>query len=525
MKILNTADYITKADLQSLSQLEREAMYNGLDCCVTLELIHKLEEQLDDTTSAIYQRSLDLRAPIMEMSMRGIRVDGGKRKAVTRQLVAKRDFVASRFNRLCQEVFGKELPYRSNPSMMELFYNHLGLKPIRKRNAQGEWKPTINRDAVERLQVNFWAQPFCSHLLFLRDINKKIEFLMKGIDDDGRMRAQFNIAGTKTGRLASAESELGTGSNQQNIDRSLRSIFIPDDGKKFINIDLEQGDSRNLGATMWHLFYDQHGADFAGSYLDACESGDLHTRVAWMTWPNLDWPEDQDPDKMKAVAEQLFYRQDSYRQIAKKLGHGSNYRGQPRTMALHTKTPVPIITSFQQSYFSAFPCIPEYHEWIENEIKEYSFLTSLHGRRRYFFGRHNDPTTLNEAVAQNPQSMTADAVNIAMIKLWIESRVHEHPLFRHVDILCQVHDSLLLQAPTEMVDDIVEPLLELCKAPLQLAGGREFVVPNEAKVGFNWGDKPKKIEKPEDRNDLGLIPWAPGDDRTPVKRQLTLRGL
>lgn len=522
MRVIDTSQYISESDLLRLSPSDREAMYNGLDCCVALEIFEVLRTQLDDVSRATYQLSLDLRGPIMEMSMRGIRVDTARRDAVLGDFSRQHRFISDRLSELFREAFGRDFNYRSGPDMKTFFYEVLGLRPIRKRNANGQLVPTVNRDALERLQVNFWAQPVIAHIIALREIDKKIQFLKTGIDADGRMRANFNIAGTNTGRLSSSASEFGTGTNQQNIDRSLRSIFIPDPGKKFINIDLEQGDSRNLGANMWSIFLASHGPAFAGAYLDACESGDLHTTVCRMAWTDLAWPDEGSPlDEFKAIAEQIFYRQDSYRQMAKKLGHGTNFCGQPPTMAMHTKMPVSIIAEFQRRYFAAFPSIPLYHQWVQDQIAEYSFLTTLHGRRRFFFGRSEDMTTIRDAVAFTGQSMTADAVNKGMVQLW-QAGKRGKPFARDTDLLCQVHDSLLLQVPEEMCDDAVPALLDICKAPLLLPGDREFIVPNEAKAGWNWGDFDKK--NPEE-NPLGLIKWSPsGDSRKNEKPRLTIIG-
>lgn len=517
MKILNTAEYVTEEDFARLSPSDREYIYNGLDCCVTLEILHELLSQVDESARLIYQRSLDLRAPVMEMSMRGIRVDLARRDAVKADFQRQHSFISSRLAELFREGFDLSLNYRSGKDMIYFFYEVLGLRPIRKRNANGQFVPTVNRDALERLQVHFWTQPIISHILALRDLDKKISFLSTGIDPDGRMRANFNIAGTNTGRLSSSESEFGTGTNQQNIDRSLRSIFIPDEGMKFINVDLEQGDSRNLGAFMWEVFVEEHGEAFAGAYLDACESGDLHTTVCRMAWTNLDWPDEGAPLKaFKAVAEQIYYRQDSYRQMAKKLGHGTNFCGQPPTMAMHTKMPTSIIEEFQRKYFRAFPSIPKFHSWVEQQVRDYSHITTLHGRRRFFFGRANDPATIRDAVAYCGQSMTADAVNKAMLQIW-KAGIREELSFR-LDLLCQVHDSLLMQVPEEAADEAVPRILDLGRAPLRLARGREFCVPNEAKIGWNWGDE-------NEDNPLGLAKWSPaGDGRKNEKRKLTLIG-
>ena len=192
-------------------------------------------------------------------------------------------------------------------------------------------RPTVDREALERLSMYFLAEPICLYLLALRDLDKKRQLLETGIDRDGRMRTNFNIAGTTTGRLASAISDFGTGTNLQNLDRELRSIFIADPGYKLANLDLEQADARNVGAICWNNFVDASGESFAGSYLDACEGGDLHTTVCRMAWQDLLWG--ARPREWQIVRLSISF----ISRPCKKLGHGTNYYGSPPTMARHTK--------------------------------------------------------------------------------------------------------------------------------------------------------------------------------------------
>ena len=147
----------------------------------------------------------------------------------------------------------------------------------------------------------------------MRDLGKKIAMLKTEIDPDGRMRTSYNIAGTSTGRFSSSFSEFGTGGNLQNVEESLRSIFIADPGYKFAKFDAKSGESFVVGAIEWNLFSD-------GKYLDACESGDPHTAVARICWPRLGWTGDLKHDK--DIAETPYYRHYTYRFMCKKLGHG-----------------------------------------------------------------------------------------------------------------------------------------------------------------------------------------------------------
>lgn len=507
--IIDTAE-LTPETQAKLNKSHTLQVYNGLDVCVTLEILHVLLDQLDDTARATYEFSLALQAPVMEMNNRGLLVDQVSRQKALASYRKDIDRLSSQLNTLITEGLGIECNWRSQMQLKHLFYDVLGIPPIKKRNAKGRFMPTVDRDALERLCNYRLAEPFARHLLLLRDMDKIRSSLENDIDSDGRMRTQLNIAGTNTGRFSSAESIFGTGGNLQNIDRRLREVFVADPGMVFINLDLEQADSRNVGALCWNLFYDSHGPEFAGAYLDACESGDLHTQVCHMAWTNLEWPEDV--KGWRAVADGVAYREYTYRDLAKRLGHGSNFRGKPRTMAKHTKLPTRLVEDFQYRYFKAFPCIPKWHEYITKEIASTASLTTLFGRRRFFWGRHNDDATLREATAYAPQSMTADEINKGIMNIWRDGRTQ---------LLLQVHDSILIQCPVERMPETVEWALEALKVPLELKGGRKFVVPTEAKVGFNYGDY-------SENNVDGLKKWKGSDDRVRKNQpntKLTIRGM
>lgn len=505
-------DTSTLNPYQALSANDEEWVYNGLDCCVTAEIKSVLSTHLDQSSQSIYSFSRALQAPIMEMQLRGMLVDQGRRSEVLSIYKHQSAGIEKNLQTILREGVGiPDLNWNSPSQLSNLFYGVLGLKPILKRNANGVMAPTTNREALEKLEVYFVAEPICKHILALRDLAKKISFLEVGIDPDGRMRTSYNIAGTTTGRLSSSTSDFGTGTNQQNIDRELRSVFISDPGYKFCNIDLEQGDSRNLGALCWERFVETHGEVFAGSYLDACESGDLHTTVSRMARPHLPWTDD--PIANRAIADTKYYRNDSYRDLDKKLGHGSNYIGQPATMAKHAKVPVSEVVTFQTNYFNAFKCIPAYHEYVKQELKNNASLTTLFDRRRFFFGRPDDMATIREAVAYCPQSMTADAIDTGMLTLWRLKR-------NIIQLLCQVHDSILFQYPEYLEDEIIPWAKKAILVRHILRRGREFVVAAEPKVGWNWG------EFNEDKNPDGLIKWKGSDPRkrSRIITSLTIRG-
>lgn len=747
--------------------------YNALDCCITMEVFEAIAPQLDNLTTSTYEFSKALQGPALEMKLRGIRVDEEYRWKAIRAYEEELNVLRRQLSEIVREGVGWTEPFNpASPAQVgHLLYNVLGLPTVRKRG-----KPTTDRDALERLSSYFIAEPIVRHLLAIRDISKKVSTLKSEIDADGRYRTSYNIAGTSTGRFSSSFNDLGTGGNAQNWEERLRRIFIADPGMKFAYIDLEQAESRAVGAIIWNLFNDSR-------YLDACESGDLHTYVARLSWPELDW-DDSRPGWNREVAERPFYRHHSYRHMAKVLGHGclttdhevltssgwvpitdkpthivawseghssfstvshwedkpytgtlhqfdgnsisanmthdhrvpyradsrygkvqerpaeagpqtlmplgggyiggtdivparliaafmadghqkspsqvefhfkkdrkkqrlrqlcqqygyefqenedkirlyessfpkhpgsfmlnwtafcleefvdelkhwdghvgktsstlfstrkedlewfqtlgrlvgvggsiskpyisgfgstvyrlqqnnrkwatgasikhttqevsdervlcptvptgwfyvrrngkifvtgnTNYKGTPPTMSRHTKIPVAAIREFQARYFMAFPGIPRWHEHVAATLANDGNLVSLMGRRRWFFGRRGDDSTIREAIAFDPQGSVGDILNRGMLQVWRS---------RTAQLLLQIHDAILIQYPEEREDEIVPAALEQIKVPVELNGGRTLVIPSEAKTGFNWSNAS------EDNPD-GLIKWTGHDGRT-----------
>lgn len=504
-----------------MSADEIEWVYNALDCGVTYEVHDSQLKDLDNVAGNTAGFSHSLMAPVFDMTLRGIAIDLDARMAAIKEFENKHRVVRVNTVRIVEEGVGlKPFNPGSNKDVNFLFYKVMGLKPIKARNAHGIWVPTVNRDAMEKLQKYWSAGPICRHILTMREVKKKLDFVQSPLDSDGRYRASYNIAGTNEGRFSSTASDYGTGNNAQNIDRTLRKMFVPDPGMKFCNIDLEQADSRNVGAMCHELFITDHGEGFADSYLNACESADLHTTVAKMVWRELDWPGDASGDRK--LANQIFYRNFSRRDQTKRLGHGTNFYGLPITMALNTRIEKALVEEFQQRYFEAFPCIGSYdrkadkdnwHTWTRKQIAEFgSIITPYYNRRRAFWGRPEDDRTLREGLAYTAAAMTADAINTGLLRLW---RLHRPD----IHLLAQVHDSILVQFPEEAEDEIVPFLLATLKVEWMLKGDRPFHIPLEAKVGWNWGDYNDDEEKGE-LNLSGLRKWTgePDNRQRPIHR-------
>lgn len=523
-KIILTTDHLP-------SNQENEWRYNGLDSCITLEVLGVLLPQLDEVTGPVYERALALQGPILEMDCRGIRTDREEIRKVSKEFKeqlahlheALKDILINGVGLAPEQVYWNKRENRqdvekyiwnSPKRLIWFFYEFLGLPKTRKKGVV-----TCDRNALEKMRNYFFAEPIVNHILAIRDVNKSLGVIETDLDPKGRMPFNLSIAGTDTGRLACYGGNMGYGTNLQNITEELRQIFVADPGKKLAYIDRAQIQSRAVGAICWNLFHD-------GTYLDFCESGDLHTGVCMMTWPDMDWRGNglaalNTPDLYKhnrGVANLHFYRVDSFRQASKKLGHATNFLGQAPEISRQTRIPVELIKVFQSSYLNnAFPSIKEWHRWLEKKLIKDGWITTLTGRRRWFFGRRWEHDTVKKAAAYEPQDVEAYINQTGMLQLWraVRNASKGSPLAT-VDILLPVHDAILIQYD-ERLEEELKPIIDrLLHVPVPLMHGRELIVPVDWQVGWNW--RHAYNDKKELVNPDGIIDYKGLDNRQRSKK-------
>jgi DNA polymerase-1 len=454
-----------EVDPESFDDWSQSQIYNGLDVAQTASIWHAISPQLDNQTRSTYEFSKSLQGPVLDMRLRGCLVDMARRDEVIDEFSELLDRLERDLDSIVLRGVGmSSFNWRSNPDLQRLFYDYLELPEVLKQG-----RPTTDRGAREQLEVYPSATQIVRHINLMTELGDKISVLRTEIDPDGRIRTSYNIAGTGTGRFSSSLSEFGTGGNLQNVEESLRSIFIADPGYKFAKFDAKSGESFCVGAIEWNLFSDPH-------FLDACESGDPHTAVARLCWPTLAWTGDLQRDR--AIAEQPFYRHYSYRFTCKKLGHGSNYGGQPPTLSAQTRLDLEIVNAFQPKYFAAFPAHLMWHEWTKEQLKHSGILTTLTGRRRHFHGRRTDPKTFRQAIAFDPQGSLADIVNTAMLNIWRKNLAV---------IMFQDHDAITFMYPEQTEDQIIPILKSNLLVPIELNNGRVLSIPYDCETGWNKG--------------------------------------
>jgi DNA polymerase-1 len=457
-----------------------------------------MKSTLNSNTAATYQREMRVMSLCLEMSRKGFPVDQMAVLELLRQLEREASAAKNALHLFCTAVWGQLINPNSWQQVEAFFYDFLELPAIWKYDHKTKQrKRGTDRDSLEKLRDQYpSAQPFVNAILAYREATKLAGVFKKGLEPrTGRLRCSFSPSGTETGRLSSQANPFGRGTNAQNLNDRIRRVIRAPDGWLIAYPDLKTAESFVVGFR-------------AGSrkYITAC-AGDLHTSVSQLVWPKLKWTGDLARDK--AVAEQPFYRYFSYRDMAKRGGHLSNYFGKPPMMAKHLKISQTVAAEFQRGYFEAFPELEEWHLEIIARVQQEGKLTTILGRERAFWGRADDPTTWREAIAFEPQSVVADVMNegLCNVQAWLKKECDCARTLAKADagLLAQVHDAGAFLIPIDGAEEILAEILDRMVIPVEWPELGTMTIPAEMSIGLNWG------KQKDDKNPAGLRPWKPGE--------------
>lgn len=459
--------------------------YNGLDSIVPLEAHHKqIETLVKQDNLETYNRQRKLIEPLIYMSERGIRVD-------VQGMMEYKDRQQNNLDNLSVELndeVGYEINYNSPKQLMNYFYNELGYKAYKKKNTRGQYNESIDVDALKRLARQ--SVNAARIMLDIRSLSKRIStYLDIGkVDKDGRYRSSYKPVGAETGRLSSGKTIFGAGGNQQNIPHDILGFFLFDEGYIGYSFDLSQIENRIVAYVGGVI-----------SQIEAFEQDiDLHRLTASIIFGK---PYDQISDK--AGSSNLGDGRQSERYWGKKGNHAVNYDIGYKGFALVNELPESEAKTILETIHQGYPQIRGgYHILIQSMLKTSRTVTNLFGRTRIFLGpvfpsypnvsQYACQDTYRQAYAHLPQSTCADKIN----EQGIEYIYYNQDLFKPVELLAQIHDSVVFQIPlTTPWERHAEMLLKIkqsLETPLTWHGN-EISTPVDLSIGFNMC-KDKMIE-------------------------------
>lgn len=432
--------------------------YNCKDAVITFEVDTAQQAAVDVMRlREVHDFQQRLFWPVLTTMNRGLRVDTSSRGQFAFELqeeIAKRD-------QWLLDVLGEPLNIKSPLQMKRMFYETLGQKPILSRKTG---TVTCDDEALRKIaEREPLLQPVTKKIAELRSLGVFLStFVNAPLDTDGRMRCSFNIGGTETYRFSSSKNAFNSGLNLQNIPKgggddelelpNVRSLFIPDPGMTFFDIDLSSADLRIV---VWESDEPEFKAMLKAG-------ADPYTEIAKEFY--------NDPSITKA---------DPRRQTFKSFAHGTNYLGTAKGLAERLGLSIHDAEKTQKWYFGRFPKIKKWQDDLKDQVYKRRMVQNVFGYRCYFFDRI-EGTIFNQAAAWIPQSTVACLINRAYVAI--------HEQLTDVQILLQVHDSLAGQYPTHLGDWMIKQIVEKAEIPLPYAGD-PLTIPVGVKTSTSsWGD-------------------------------------
>ncbi len=395
------------------------------------------------------EMELPLSSVLAEMELLGVQVD--------KEGIAQfGEALQKELNRLLQDVYqevGYEFNLNSPKQLGEALFDKLGLPP-RKKTKSGY---STDAETLESLRA---YHPVIEKILEYRTYQKLnstyAEGLLKVIGEDGRIHSTFNQTETRTGRISSNEPNLQNIPIRTQLGSQLRKYFVAKKGCVFLDADYSQIELR----IMAHISQDpamqeafRHGAD-------------IHRATAARLY-NVP-PEEVTPrmrSSVKAVNFGILYGKGAF-SLARDLG-----------------VSVKEADDFIKTYLGAYPKVKEYMDRVIQEGMEQGYVTTLYHRRRLLpelSSSNRNIRAQGERMALNTpiQGTAADVIKLAMVK--VANRLHRKNL--KAKLILQVHDELIVECPTEEIEQASRILRE------EMEGAAQLSVPLTADVnqGKNW---------------------------------------
>lgn len=238
---------------------------------------------------------------------------------------------------------------------------------------------------------------------------------------------------------------------------SIRKMFVPDPGFTIFDIDLAGADAQVV----------------------AWEAGDEKLKKAFRDYAAGRGPKIHVVNAIDIFGERAGDgKREPYYSRAKAGVHLTNYGGKAKTCATTLNISIYEAQEFQNRWFRLHPEIREWQESVRNSLYTTRSVKNQFGFRKFYFDRIDD-SLLGQALAWIPQSTVGLTVNAAWDN--IENNIPE------IQIMLQVHDSLVGQYPTYLESKILPKLYQ--ETRITIPYDDPLIIPFGLKTSTkSWGD-------------------------------------
>jgi DNA polymerase-1 len=415
--------------------LEKVTFYASEDADIALQLVPLLQDKLAEAELDEFMKKVELPliSSLVQMEQNGVYVDSRMMTEMSQWMEKKLD----NFSREIYTLSGMEFNLNSTQQLATILFDHIGLKPIRKRSTD------VN--VLEKLKNK---HPLPEKILEYRKFNKLKSTYVDAIPklihpETGRIHSSFSQTVAATGRLSSSNPNFQNIPIRTEEGREIRKAFRPQEkGWLIFSADYSQIELR----IMAHLSGD-------AALKEAFENGeDIHTRTASSIYGV----------PLEDVLPEM-------RRMAKIVNFGVMYGAGPFRLSQEFGMPISEAKKIIEVYFNRYSGIKSFVDETLEKARENNFVSTMLGRKRFCHDIDNSNQrvrmAIERAIINHPiQGTAAEMIKLAMIA--IEQKLRRNT-FKSKMIL-QIHDELLFELPQEELVDLRGMVVEEMEKALPL---------------------------------------------------------
>jgi DNA polymerase-1 len=429
--------------------------YAGEDADITLQLKHKLAPILEENelTKLFNEVELPLVNVLADIEYNGVKIDTAALAVMSKELEGESLKARDQIYTLA----GEEFNIASPKQLGIILFEKMKLVEKPKKTKTGQY--ATGEEILSKLASE---HDIARLILEFREYQKLkstyVDALPKLISPkDGLVHTDYRQAVAATGRLSSNNPNLQNIPIRTVKGREIRKAFIPrSDDFLLLAADYSQIELRIVAA----FAKDEN-------MIEAFKNGkDIHSTTASKVFKV---PLEEVDRDMRRKAKEVNFG----------LIYGISAFGLAQNLNISRTEAQEIISS----YFNEFPGVKRYMDEQVNKAREFTYVETILGRRRYLrdihsknmVGRgHAERNAINAPI----QGSAADIVKIAMINIhkWMKAENLKSKM------IMQVHDELVFDVHKSELELLKAKVPELMKSAIEL----EVAMDVEVGVGENW---------------------------------------
>ena len=449
-----------KALTFDMIDLETATRYAAEDADITLRLWLALKPQVvAKGLVTVYERLERPLVPVLaRMEARGISVD----RQILSRLSGEFGQKAAGLEDEIQDLAGEKFTIGSPKQLGDILFGKMGL-PGGTKTKSGQWSTTAQ--VLEDLAAEGHELP--RRIVDWRQLTKLKSTYTDALPgyinpETKRVHTSYSLAATTTGRLSSSEPNLQNIPIRTTEGRRIRTAFIAEKGNKLISADYSQIELRVLA----------HVADIAQLKQAFADGIDIHAMTASEMFGV---PVEGMPSEVRRRAKAINFG----------IIYGISAFGLANQLGIERSE----ASDYIKTYFERFPGIKDYMDATKAFARENGYVETIFGRRAHYPEiKSSNPSVraFNERAAINApiQGSAADIIRRAMIR--VEDALADSKL--SAQMLLQVHDELIFEAPEKEVDETIKVVRHVMENAALPAIDMAVPLHVDASAADNWDE-------------------------------------